>query len=113
MKKIISIVFLFISLVFASCSKYETTEIHIYPNKPDAELIVKIMSENQVNGVKSVGYDDRNYKETRITNALIATFFQDGSLNVIKKTRSMSMIILTKESALSFLLNQEILKLML
>ena len=47
-----------------------------------SELTV-LISEANVQ-TKSVGYGDNNYVETRIHNAVIGTFFEDGSLNVIR-----------------------------
>ena len=77
MKKSIFLLFSLIAIFFSACSTGdETTEIIIHP----VELTV-LISEANVR-TKSVGYGDNNY--TRIHNAVIGTFFEDGSLNVIR-----------------------------
>ena len=84
MKKIIFALLTSIML-FASCSTGDDiTEVIVNPGeKYTSELTVKI-SANDVQ-TKTVGCGDNNYVETKLSNALFATFFADGSLNVIRE----------------------------
>lgn len=82
-KKSIFLLFSLIAIFFSACSTGdETTEIIINPVGLKSELTV-LISEANVQ-TKSVDYGDNNYVETRIHNAVIGTFFEDGSLNVIR-----------------------------
>lgn len=83
MKKILPILLGFCLLLSCSTGD-EYTKIVLNPSGAKSELIVKISTADLDR--KSVGYGDNNYVETKITNAVIATFFEDGSLNVIRNS---------------------------
>lgn len=85
MKKIKFILLsLLTALAFIACSTEENNDIIINPPVGNtSELVVKISTTDVQ--TKTVGYGDNQYVETKITNAIIATFFDDGSLNVIRE----------------------------
>lgn len=84
MKKILVLLLSSLFFIFQSCDKHET-EIYINEKgntKTDAELVVKILSSDVK--TKAIGYGDNDYVETKISNAVIGTFFEDGKINVIR-----------------------------
>ena len=83
MKKIFSLIILSF-IIFSSCSDDDNVIVNVNPvnGKETSELTVRLSSNNIT--TKSVGYGDNGYIETKIINSVIATFFKDGSINVIK-----------------------------
>ena len=83
MKKLFFI--LLSSILLLSCSTGDDiTEVIVNPGeKYTSELTVKISASDVQ--TKTVGYGDNDYVETKLSNALFATFFDDGSLNVIRE----------------------------
>lgn len=74
------------SLIFlVSCGDADYIDINTSKNQPaDAELNVRLAASNLTVQSRAIGYGDNNYVETQITNAVVATFFEDGSLNAIR-----------------------------
>ena len=83
MKKLFFI--LLSSILLLSCSTGDDiTEVIVNPGeKYTSELTVKISASDVQ--TKTVGYGDNDYVETKLSNAVIVTFFDDGSLNVIRE----------------------------
>lgn len=72
-------------ILLTSCGSTDYIDIKTSKNQPaDAELNVRLAASNLTTQSRSVGYGDNNYVETQITNAVVATFFEDGSLNAMR-----------------------------
>ena len=78
------LVSLLAALAFSACSTGDdVTQVVINPKGDESTLVVKIATADLQ--TKTVGYGDNQYVETKIANAVIGTFFEDGSLNVIRE----------------------------
>lgn len=72
-------------ILLVSCGDADYIDLNTSKKQPaDAELNVRLAASNLTVQSRSLGYGDNDYVETQITNAVVATFFEDGSLNAIR-----------------------------